>query len=76
MAAHACNPSYSGGTDQEDLGSEPAWANSLREAILKYPVHKGAGEVTQAVECALASVRPSVQTPVLPRKKKKEFQKC
>jgi hypothetical protein len=26
--AHACNSSYSGGRDQEDRGSKPAWANS------------------------------------------------
>jgi hypothetical protein len=25
---HACNPSYSEGTDQEDHSSKPAWANS------------------------------------------------
>jgi hypothetical protein len=28
LVAHACNPSYSGGRDQEDLGSKPAQANS------------------------------------------------
>jgi hypothetical protein len=33
--AHACNPSYSGGRDQEDRGSKPAQANSYREPILK-----------------------------------------
>jgi hypothetical protein len=27
--AHAYNPSYSGGRDQEDCGSTPAQANSL-----------------------------------------------
>jgi hypothetical protein len=33
---------YSGGRDQEDHGSEPAWANSLREVILKIPsIKKG-----------------------------------
>jgi hypothetical protein len=26
--AHAYNPSYSGGRDQEDHSSKPAWANS------------------------------------------------
>jgi hypothetical protein len=26
--AHACNPSYSGGRDQEDRGLMTAWANS------------------------------------------------
>jgi hypothetical protein len=25
---HACNPSYSGGRDQEDFGSKPGWANN------------------------------------------------
>jgi hypothetical protein len=31
--AHTCNPSYSGGRDQEDGGSNPAWANSLQDPI-------------------------------------------
>jgi hypothetical protein len=30
---HACNPSYSGGSDQEDHGSKPAQANSLQDSI-------------------------------------------
>jgi hypothetical protein len=33
--AHACNPSYSGGRDQENLGSEPAWVNSFQDPISK-----------------------------------------
>jgi hypothetical protein len=37
--AHTCNPSYSGGRDQEDHGSEPAWANSSKDPILK--IQKG-----------------------------------
>jgi hypothetical protein len=37
---HACNPSYSGGRDQEDLGSKPAWANSLQDPISKIPITK------------------------------------
>jgi hypothetical protein len=28
LVAHVCNPSYSGGTDQEDHSAKPAWANS------------------------------------------------
>jgi hypothetical protein len=35
--AHTCNPSYSGSTDQEDHGSKPAQANSLRDPISKIP---------------------------------------
>jgi hypothetical protein len=33
--AHLCNPSYSGGRDQEDWGSKPTQANSLWDPILK-----------------------------------------
>jgi hypothetical protein len=32
---HTCNPGYSGGRDQEDRGSKPAWANSSRDPISK-----------------------------------------
>jgi hypothetical protein len=35
LVAHACNLSYSGGRDQEHLGSNPAWANSLQDLISK-----------------------------------------
>jgi hypothetical protein len=44
--AHACNPSYSGGRDQEDQGSKSSQANSLRDPILKKPITErdGGGE--------------------------------
>jgi hypothetical protein len=35
VVAHACNPSYSGGRDQEDRGSRPALANSSQDPILE-----------------------------------------
>jgi hypothetical protein len=38
-----CNPSYSGGRDQEDLGSKPAWANSSWDPISKKPFFKKKG---------------------------------
>jgi hypothetical protein len=38
--AHAYNPSYSGGRDQEDYGSKPAWANRLGDPILKKIHHE------------------------------------
>jgi hypothetical protein len=34
-ATHACNPSYSGGRDQEDCGLKPARANSPQDPISK-----------------------------------------
>jgi hypothetical protein len=33
--AHACNPSYSGGRDQEDCSSKLAWANSSARPYLE-----------------------------------------
>jgi hypothetical protein len=38
--AHACNPSYLGGRDQEDHSSKPAWANSSQDPILKKHITK------------------------------------
>jgi hypothetical protein len=38
--AHAWNPSYLGGTEQEDCGLKPASANSSRDPILKKPITK------------------------------------
>jgi hypothetical protein len=40
LVAHACNPSYSGGRDQEDHDSKPAWAKSSQDPILKKPITK------------------------------------
>jgi hypothetical protein len=48
--AHACNPSYSGGREQEDLGSKPALASSSGDHILeKTHNKKRAGGVAQGV---------------------------
>jgi hypothetical protein len=38
--AHAYNPSYSGGRDQEDHGLKPTQANSWRDPISKKPITK------------------------------------
>jgi hypothetical protein len=46
--AHAYNPSYSSGRDQEDQGLKPAWANSLQDPIFKKTHHKkGLGQLAQ-----------------------------
>jgi hypothetical protein len=47
--AHAYNPSYSGGRDQENHSSKPAQANSSQDPILKIPNTKMAGGVAQSV---------------------------
>jgi hypothetical protein len=47
--AHSCNPSYSGGRDQEDCSLKPAWTNSLQEPILKNPSQKRTGRMAQCV---------------------------
>jgi hypothetical protein len=38
--AHTYNPSCSGGRDQVDHGSKPAWANSSSRPYLKKPFTK------------------------------------
>jgi hypothetical protein len=38
--AHACDPSYLGGRDQEDHSSKPAQANSSQDPISKKPIIK------------------------------------
>jgi hypothetical protein len=40
LVAYTCNPSYSGGRNQEDRGSKPAQANNSRDPILKKTHHK------------------------------------
>jgi hypothetical protein len=49
--AHACNPSYLEGRDQEDQGLKPAQADSLRDPISKKEKKKNqkreAGRVVQ-----------------------------
>jgi hypothetical protein len=50
LLAHDCNPLYSGGKDQEDRGSKPAWKNSSQDPISKTLfTKKGAGGVIQGV---------------------------
>jgi hypothetical protein len=46
--AHTCNPSYSGGRDQE-RSLKPAWANSVQDSSLKIPNTKRTDGVTQDV---------------------------
>jgi hypothetical protein len=40
LVAHTCNPSYSGGRDQENLDSKPAQANSFPKSWKKKKNHK------------------------------------
>jgi hypothetical protein len=44
---HNCNPSHSGGSDQEDRSPKPAWTNSSQDPISKNPSQKRAGGVAQ-----------------------------
>jgi hypothetical protein len=63
---HLCQgaPHYSGCRDQEDCGSKPAQANSLRDLILKNPI-------TKMGWWSGSKCRPSVQAPV-PQKTNKQ----
>jgi hypothetical protein len=59
-----------GGGEQEDQGSKPAGIIVHKTLSRKYLAQERAGGVAQAVEYLAASLRPSVQTPVLPKEKK------
>jgi hypothetical protein len=48
--AHAYNPSYSGGRDQEDHSSKPVQTNSSRDPISKKYSQKMAGGVAQGID--------------------------
>jgi hypothetical protein len=48
--AHTCNPSYSGGRDQEDCDLRLAQGNSSLDTTLKIPTQKKADRVAQVVE--------------------------
>jgi hypothetical protein len=48
--AHTCNPSYSGGRDQEDQGSKAVWAHSSRDHILKKKTHHKKGLVERPLQ--------------------------
>jgi hypothetical protein len=65
-----CNLNYLGGTDQVDHGSKPMQANSSRDHISKLHKPLRADGMAQVIEC-LTSMRPTVQTPELPKKKMK-----
>jgi hypothetical protein len=39
--AHTCNPIYSGGRDQEDRSSKPAW--TVCQALSRKTLHKNKG---------------------------------
>jgi hypothetical protein len=47
--AHAYNHSYSGGRNQEDHGSKPAWADCSQDLISKIPNTNRAGGIAQGV---------------------------
>jgi hypothetical protein len=49
---------------------KPAQANKLRDLISKISNIKGLAKWLKWQNACLASVRPQVQTPVLPKKKK------
>jgi hypothetical protein len=49
--SHTCKPSCSGGREQEDHDSNPAWTNTSQDPILKILSTKRAGRVAQLVKC-------------------------
>jgi hypothetical protein len=66
LVAHSCNPSYSGGRDQEDHDSKPGRATSSLRTYLKKPFTK-IGLVEWLKVKALSS------SPSTTKEKKKDF---
>jgi hypothetical protein len=65
--AQTCNPSYSGGRDQEDHGSKPAQAHSSARPYLKKPFKK-----IGQVECLKVKTLSSSPSTTKEKKKKKK----
>jgi hypothetical protein len=70
IVVRACNPSYSGGRDQEAQSWRPAWANSLRDPILKNPSQNRTGGVAQVVKCLPSKCEALSSNPNTEKKKK------
>jgi hypothetical protein len=68
QVAHACDPSYSGGRDQEDPGLKPGRANNSRDHILKK-------SFTTKGWWSGSRCRPWVQSPVPQKETEKSLHK-
>jgi hypothetical protein len=68
--AHACNPSYSGGRDQEDRGLKPALANSSRDPISEKKKKKSQRSTGGVAQC----VGPEFKAQYCKKKKKKNLE--
>jgi hypothetical protein len=66
LVAHTCNPSSSGGRDQEKQSLKPTWANSLRDPIFEKTHHKK--ELVEWLKVKVMSLNPSTT-----KKKKNAF---
>jgi hypothetical protein len=70
--AHACNPSYSGGRDQEDHSSKPALGKQFSRPYLeKNPSYKRTDEVSPAVSMPDWQHEALSSNPSAAKKKKK-----
>jgi hypothetical protein len=58
LVTHTCNPSYLGGSNQEDHSLKPAWANSSRDPISKIQHKKELAEWLKWWSASLASLKP------------------
>jgi hypothetical protein len=72
LVAHACNPSYSGGRDQEDTIQNQPQENSSQDPLLrKHNAKQSWWSSSSSKSACLTSIKPWVQTPKPQRKKKK-----
>jgi hypothetical protein len=72
LVAPAYNPSNSGCRDQGDQDLKPAWATKPRPYLKNTQYKKGAGRVTQVVECLPSKCEVLSSNPSTTKKKKME----
>jgi hypothetical protein len=65
QVSHTCNPSYSGGRDQEDCSSKPSQANSSQD-LIKKSLHRQKVGLVEWLKVKALSSNPR------PQKEKKE----
>jgi hypothetical protein len=64
--AHACNPSYSGGSDQEDHGLRPVWGSSSQDPISKKGWWSGSSGRATAYEALSSNPSTAKKKRILP----------
>jgi hypothetical protein len=72
LVAHTCNPSYSGGSEQEDRDSKPV-EQIVHKTLSQKTQHKTLGE-TQVLQCLSSKCEDLSSKPQYCQKKKPDIE--